>query len=81
MREVSVSQFKATCLALLEDVRKTGRPLRITKFGKPIAEVVPPKPERKASWLGCLRDSVEYIDDDIVGPIHAFEPWDVREPD
>ncbi|MEQ1949209.1 MAG: type II toxin-antitoxin system Phd/YefM family antitoxin [Bryobacteraceae bacterium] len=80
MREVSVSQFKATCLALLEDVRKTGRPLRITKFGKPIAEVVPPKPEKKESWLGCLRDSGE-IEGDIVGPVHAFEPWDVNEPE
>jgi len=39
-----VSKFKATCLARLERVRRTGRPLLITKRGVPIAQVVPPPP-------------------------------------
>ena len=42
MREIAISQFKATCLAVLEDVRRTRRPVRVTRFGKPVAEVIPP---------------------------------------
>jgi hypothetical protein len=77
MREIAISKFKATCLAVLEDVRRTRRPVRVTRFGKPVAEVVPPGVESKESWLGCMRDSVE-ICGDIVGPVRAFERWNVR---
>ena len=42
MDSMAISKFKATCLATLERVRKTGRPLRVTRFGKPIAEICPP---------------------------------------
>jgi hypothetical protein len=31
---MAISKFKATCLATLERVRRTGRPLRVTRFGK-----------------------------------------------
>jgi len=41
MREIAISEFKARCLALLEEVSKTRKPIRITRRGKPIAEVVP----------------------------------------
>lgn len=78
MREIAVSKFKATCLAVLEDVRRTGAPVRITKFGKPIAEVVPSRPRKKGSWLGCMKDSTEIVGD-IVGPIGAFDNWHVSE--
>ena len=44
---MAISKFKATCLATLERVRRTGRPLRVTRFGKPIADIVPPSPERR----------------------------------
>jgi antitoxin (DNA-binding transcriptional repressor) of toxin-antitoxin stability system len=71
MREIAISQFKATCLAVLEDVRRTRRPVRVTRFGKPIAEVIPPKAAAKESWLGCMRYSLE-IRGDIVGPVRAF---------
>jgi antitoxin (DNA-binding transcriptional repressor) of toxin-antitoxin stability system len=47
MREIAVSKFKATCLAVFQDVQKTGRPVRVTRFGKPLAEIVPAKPEPK----------------------------------
>jgi prevent-host-death family protein len=71
MREIPISQFKATCLAVLEDVRRTRRPVRVTRFGKPIADVIPPGAASKR-WLGCMRDSLE-IRGDIVGPVRAFE--------
>jgi prevent-host-death family protein len=39
VKEVAISEFKAKCLALLEQVQKTKKPLRVTRFGKPIADV------------------------------------------
>jgi prevent-host-death family protein len=77
MQEIAISKFKATCLAVLEDVRRTGTPVRVTRFGRPVAEVVSARPETVSSWLGCARDSVE-ISGDISEPVGAFSRWTVR---
>lgn len=42
MEEIAISEFKAKCLAILEQVRLTKTPIRVTRFGKPVAEIVPP---------------------------------------
>jgi prevent-host-death family protein len=77
MEEIAISKFKATCLAVLERVRKTGKPILVTRFGEPVAEVGPPpvpeKPERK---LGGLRGSMRIIGD-IVAPASDERDWDV----
>ena len=72
MRDIAISKFKATCLAVLADVQKTRRPIRVTKFGKPVAEVVPLKPEPGKSWLGCMEGTIDILGD-IVGPIGALD--------
>ena len=41
MRHVKASEFKAKCLALMDEVARTGDPVVITKNGKPIADLVP----------------------------------------
>ena len=43
MEEIAISKFKATCLAVLERVRKTGKPVVVTRFGQPIAQISPPE--------------------------------------
>jgi len=68
MKEIPISKFKATCLAVLEDVRRTRRPVRVTRFGKPVAEVVPPKDQDRKSWFGCMEGTGEIVGD-IVGPM------------
>ncbi len=77
MREIPISKFKATCLAVLEEVRRTGAPVRVTRFGRPVAEVVPTRPETVSSWLGCAKDSIE-ISGDITQPVGAFSRWTAR---
>ena len=68
MDEIAISKFKATCLAVLERVRKTRRPIRVTKFGEPIAEVVPPSPKpKKKPWLGSMAGTAHIVGD-IVSP-------------
>ena len=76
METMPISKFKATCLATLERVRRTGRPLRVTRFGKPVADIVPPAAERaQAGWLGALRGTVR-ITGDITVPSSTLVDWD-----
>lgn len=76
MEEIAISKFKATCLALLERVRKTRRPIRVTKFGQPVAEVVPPAPKRKPKqWLGSMAGTIQ-IKGDIVAPASDEKDWE-----
>ena len=71
-----ISEFKATCLAVLERVRQTGQPVLITRRGEPVAEVVPPSTPGRTGWLGSARGSGEILGD-LLAP--AVEPadWDV----
>ena len=79
MDTMAISKFKATCLATLERVRRTGRPLRVTRFGKPIADIVPPSPERpQREWLGSLRGTIE-IRGNIVAPSSELVRWEALE--
>jgi len=69
MQEVAISEFKAKCLAMLEQVRKTKKPIRITRRGKPVAEIVAPSPAKpKGNWLGSMKGSFDIVGD-IVSPI------------
>ena len=77
MDSVSISEFKATCLAKLDYVKRTGRPLNITRRGELIAQVIPPPPpDKPASWLGCFAATVK-IHGDLTGPVLAEEEWKV----
>lgn len=79
MDEIAISRFKATCLAALERVRATGRPLRVTRFGKPVADIVPPAPTLPTSdWMGSLEGTME-IHGDIVGPTGDLAKWEALE--
>lgn len=76
MKEIAISVFKAKCLGILEEVRKTRKPIRVTRFGKPVAEVVPPTPDKpKTGWLGCMVGT-GLILGDIVGPTGSLEDWE-----
>jgi prevent-host-death family protein len=68
MQEVAISEFKAKCLALLEQVRITKKAIRITRFGKPVAEVIPPTPAAAKGWLGSMADTVDIVGD-IISPV------------
>jgi prevent-host-death family protein len=73
---ISISKFKATCLGVLERVRRTGQRVVVTRYGQPIAEVVPPTPaEREPDWLGSMRDRGS-IQGDLVPPAVPSEEWE-----
>jgi len=54
MVEFSISEFKAKCRALLERVRKTKQPLRVTRHGKPVAGIIP-HPQQWIATPGLAR--------------------------
>ncbi|HUZ03182.1 MAG TPA: type II toxin-antitoxin system Phd/YefM family antitoxin [Thermomicrobiaceae bacterium] len=77
METVSISEFKATCLARLERVRRTGERLLVTRRGKPVAEIGPPShPARSRSWIGSARGTGR-ITGDIVSPAVPADEWEV----
>ena len=69
---VTATQFKARCLALLDEVADSGSELVITKRGKPVARVVAVDPE--ASLLGTVTQLVG--DEELIAPID--ETWDAE---
>ncbi len=75
MDEMAISRFKATCLAVLEQVGKTGRPLRVTRFGKPVAEIVPPSLPKNSRRLGAMAGTGQILGD-IISPATDPEDWD-----
>ncbi len=74
MRTVQASEFKARCLALMDEVAATGEAVLITKHGKPIAELKPHKPPRIASLIGVDKGRVKILGD-VVAPAYEGE-WD-----
>ena len=71
-RLIPASQFKAKCLALLDEVAETRQILVITKRGKPVAKVVPADEPR--SLIGTVTYLVS--DEELIKPL--YEDW---EPD
>jgi prevent-host-death family protein len=77
MEEIAISKFKATCLSVLDRVAKTKKPILVTKFGKPVAQVGPPPiPARPANWMGSFKGTVQILGD-IVSPVADEEDWEV----
>jgi len=76
METIAISKFKATCLALLDRVKKTGQPLVITKRGEPIAQVIPPEPLEapEQTTFGCMAGTLEIVGD-IVEPL-GEDDWE-----
>lgn len=69
---MKASEFKAKCLALMDEVAKTGQTVVITKNGTPVAQLGPyrPKPRHaRGVWKGKV-----IIKGDIVSPLDV--EWD-----
>jgi prevent-host-death family protein len=69
IQKIAVSEFKAKCLSLLDQVNKTKTPLRVTRRGKPIADVIPASIESdERDWIGSMAGRMDIVGD-IVSPI------------
>ena len=71
-RRIAAGQFKATCLAVLDEVQRERKEIVITKRGKPVARLVPVD-DTFPEIFGRMKGSVRILGD-IVGP--TGEIWD-----
>ena len=70
-REIPAGEFKARCLALMDEVQQSGGEYVITKRGVPVARLLPASAERRA-LLGSLTGTVTTVGD-LVSPLD--DPW------
>ncbi|MBX7135228.1 MAG: type II toxin-antitoxin system Phd/YefM family antitoxin [Fimbriimonadaceae bacterium] len=75
MISVTVTDFKARCLRILDEVSKTGESVTVTKRGKPIAVVAPPKAESGQPYRLGLFAGRATIRGDLVEPLDV--EWEV----
>ncbi len=74
---ISISEFKATCLKVIDQVKTTGMSIIVTKRGEPYALVTrPPAPEKTESWIGKYKKEIE-ITGDIIKPAVDESDWEI----
>jgi prevent-host-death family protein len=69
-RAIPAGEFKARCLALLDEVQASGEEIIVTKRGKPVARVVPVNDDAVKRARDRLRGSITF-QGDIVSPIEV----------
>jgi prevent-host-death family protein len=75
VEKISVSKFKATCPEILQRVNKTRKPVLVTRYGLPIAEVSPaPHKNPRPSWRGSMIGTCTILGD-IVSPAGSEDDW------
>jgi prevent-host-death family protein len=74
-RVVNATEFKARCLAFLDDMEQRGGTLTITRRGRPVAVLTPPKAKAWKSPGNSLAGKVKIVGD-IVNT-DSSELWDV----
>ncbi len=72
METMSVSKFKATCLAVLDEVNRKKKKVIITKHGKPIVEIVPVHHVNHETKDIPLKETVTFLGD-IISPVDEYE--------
>lgn len=74
MVSIGAGEFKTKCLQLLDEVEATREPIVVTKFGKPVAKLVPMPP--KMDLFGALKGTVLY-EGDIISPLDV--EWEANQ--
>lgn len=74
MVTIGAGEFKSKCLQLLDVVAATREPIVVTKFGRPVAKLVPMPPAQ--GLFGALKGTVLF-EGDIVSPIDV--EWEAEQ--
>ena len=77
MRTLNATEFKAKCLAILEEVAASGEPVTILKRGRPIAQLVPAFPLDAATPQASLAGSITIVGD-VVAPVLSPDDWEAE---
>lgn len=76
MQEIQASEFKAKCLALMDEVARSGDVLVVTKNGRPVVELRPYSGGRSGASPFGLHPGLQ-ITGDIISPLE--DDWKVLE--
>jgi prevent-host-death family protein len=76
MRTMAAGKFKATCLAVMDEVQAKREPVLLTKNGKPVAKLVPVE-IKDENPLAVFRFGKGKILGDIVSPLMSLEDWEL----
>lgn len=75
-RAVSASQFKATCLGLMDEVAQAGIEIVITKHRRPVAKLAPIAAKPRISFVNRSPGMIHVVRDSaLMAPIHPG--WEV----
>jgi len=74
MKTMSVSEFKARCLKVMDQVQRTRKAVVITKKGRPVVKLVPAQPAAD-DFLGKLSGLMKIVGN-ITEPLDDAEVWD-----
>jgi prevent-host-death family protein len=74
MKQIPAGEFKAQCLAIMDQVSKSGEPVIVTKHGKPVVKLVPAE-NRADDIFNYMAGKVKIVGD-IVGPVTPLEDWE-----
>ena len=80
MRHLSATEFKAKCLALIDEVGTTGETIVIEKRGRPVAQLQAFVPGEEGVPQFTLRGSVRFIGD-ITKPALSADDWESTRSD
>jgi prevent-host-death family protein len=76
VKRMAAGNFKAQCLAVMDQVLATGEPVLITKHGKPVAKLIPAH-NKADDIFGYMAGKVRVVGD-IVGPITPLGDWESK---
>ena len=73
MKTMPAGVFKARCLAVMDEVQAKRQSVIITKYGKPVAKIVPVGKQTDDIY-GFMKGKIK-ITGDIVSPVLSPEEW------
>ena len=73
MKTIAAGTFKATCLAVMDEVQSKREPVLITKNGKPVAQLVPIN-EKQDDIFGFYSGKGKILGD-IISPLVPLKDW------
>ncbi len=77
MRTLGASDFKAHCLAVLDEVARTGEAVTILKRGKPVARLLPAAGGGFGHPQKRLAGTIEILGD-VIGPMLPADAWEAE---
>lgn len=76
MKKIPAGQFKARCLAVMDQVHRSGEPVIVTKRGKAVVKLVPASTSEDEIF-GYMAGKVKVVGD-IIGPITPIDDWELK---